>query len=149
MFIPSGVLHAYLDGVGIELMANSDNVLRCGLTSKHVDVRELLSILDFEERDVNIIASKKGKDFEMIYSSPAEEFVLSVISDNQGIAYKSPVKRSIEIILCTDGKALIRDIDNNIAIDLDRGVSVVIPAGVKNYTINGKASLYKASVPFE
>ncbi len=149
MFIPSGVLHSYLDGVGIELMANSDNVLRGGLTPKHVDVQELLSILDFEEKDINIIASKKCKDFEMIYPSPAEEFVLSVISDNKEIAYKSPVKRSIEIILCTDGKALIRDIDNNIAIDLDRGVSVVIPAGVKNYTINGKATLYKASVPFE
>ena len=148
MFIPSGVLHSYLDGVGIELMANSDNVLRGGLTPKHVDVQELLSILDFEEKDINIIASKKCKDFEMIYPSPAEEFVLSVISDNKEIAYKSPVKRSIEIILCTDGKALITDIDKNIAIDVNRGVSVVIPACVKNYTINGKATLYKASVPF-
>ena len=148
MFIPSGALHSYLDGVGIELMANSDNVLRGGLTPKHVDVQELLSILDFEEMDINIIASKKCKDFEMIYPSPAEEFVLSVIFDNKEIAYKSPVKRSIEIILCTDGKALITDTDNNIAIHLDRGVSVVIPACVKNYTINGKATLYKASVPF-
>ena len=148
MFIPSGALHAYLDGVGIELMANSDNVLRGGLTPKHIDVQELLSILDFEEMDINIIASKKCKDFEMIYPSPAEEFVLSVIFDNKEIAYKSPVKRSIEIILCTDGKALITDIDNNIAIDLNMGVSVVIPACVKNYTINGKATLYKASVPF-
>ena len=147
MFIPSGALHSYLDGVGIELMANSDNVLRGGLTPKHVDVQELLSVLDFEEREANIITSEKSKDFEMIYPSPAEEFVLSVISDNKGIAYKSPVKRSIEIILCTDGKALITDIDNNIAIDLDRGVSVVIPASVQNYTINGKATLYKASVP--
>ena len=148
MFIPSGALHSYLDGVGIELMANSDNVLRGGLTPKHIDVQELLSILDFEEMDINIIASKKCKDFEMIYPSPAEEFVLSVIFDNKEIAYKSPVKRSIEIILCTDGKALITDIDNNIAIDLNMGVSVVIPACVKNYTINGKATLYKASVPF-
>jgi mannose-6-phosphate isomerase len=147
MFIPSGALHSYLDGVGIELMANSDNVLRGGLTPKHIDVQELLSILDFEEMDINIIASKKCKDFEMIYPSPAEEFVLSVIFDNKEIAYKSPVKRSIEIILCTDGKALITDMDNNIAIDLNRGVSVVIPASVQNYTINGKATLYKASVP--
>ncbi|HUV50203.1 MAG TPA: mannose-6-phosphate isomerase, class I [Anaerolineae bacterium] len=148
MFIPPGALHAYLDGVGIELMANSDNVLRGGLTPKHVDVRELLSVLDFEEKGINIIASKKCKDFEMIYPSPAEEFVLSVISVNKEIAYKSPVKRSIEIILCTDGKALITDMDNNIAIDLNKGVSVVIPAGVQNYTINGKATLYKAAVPF-
>jgi len=147
MFIQSGVLHSYLDGVGIELMANSDNALRGGLTPKHVDVQELLSVLDFEEKGINIIASKKCKDFEMIYPSPAEEFVLSVISGNKEIAYKSPAKRSIEIILCTDGKALISDIDNNIAIDLNKGVSVVVPASVQNYTINGKATLYKASVP--
>jgi len=49
MFLPSGTLHAYLDGVGIELMANSDNVLRGGLTPKHVDVKELLNVLNFEE----------------------------------------------------------------------------------------------------
>ncbi|MDI6688778.1 MAG: hypothetical protein QME06_11220, partial [Desulfobacterales bacterium] len=147
MFIQSGALHSYLDGVGVELMANSDNVLRGGLTPKHVDVQELLSVLDFEEKDINIIASKKCKDFEMIYPSPAEEFVLSVISGNKEIAYKSLAKRSIEIILCTHGKALISDTENNIAIDLNKGVSVVIPACVKNYTINGKATLYKAAVP--
>ena len=44
MFLPAGELHAYLDGVGIELMANSDNVLRGGLTSKHIDVDELLRV---------------------------------------------------------------------------------------------------------
>ncbi|MDO9565634.1 MAG: mannose-6-phosphate isomerase, class I [Candidatus Desulfaltia sp.] len=147
MFIQSGALHSYLDGVGIELMANSDNVLRGGLTPKHVDAQELLSVLDFEEKGLNIIASKKRKDFEIIYPTPAEEFVLSVISGNKETACKSPAKRSVEIILCTHGKALISDTDNNIAINLNKGVSVVIPACVKNYTITGKATLYKASVP--
>ena len=47
-FQPAGVLHAYLEGVNVELMANSDNVLRGGLTTKHVDVPELLNILTFE-----------------------------------------------------------------------------------------------------
>ena len=48
MNIPAGELHAYLEGAGIELMANSDNVLRGGLTAKNVDVSELLNILSFK-----------------------------------------------------------------------------------------------------
>lgn len=46
VFVPAGILHAYVDGLGVELMAASDNVLRGGLTPKHIDVAELLSILD-------------------------------------------------------------------------------------------------------
>ncbi len=48
MYLPAGNIHAYLDGLGIELMAPSDNVLRGGLTPKHVDVPELLRVLDFD-----------------------------------------------------------------------------------------------------
>jgi len=147
MFIPSGSLHAYLDGVGIELMANSDNVLRGGLTQKHVDVQELLSILDFKQKEIDILTPEKYKDSETAYLSPAMEFVLSVISVNKKAEYKSPVKRSIEIVLCTDGKAVITDTDQNVAINLVRGRSVVVPAVVQNYIINGNATLYKASVP--
>jgi mannose-6-phosphate isomerase len=55
MYLPAGQLHAYLDGVGIELMANSDNVLRGGLTPKHVDVAELLSVVRFEEISIEIL----------------------------------------------------------------------------------------------
>src|SRR5262249_38765022 len=47
MYLPAGELHSYLDGVGLEIMANSDNVLRGGLTAKHVDVPELLRTLTF------------------------------------------------------------------------------------------------------
>ena len=52
MFIASKQLHGYLNGVGIEVMANSDNVLRVGLTSKHIDTEELLKVLDFKERKI-------------------------------------------------------------------------------------------------
>lgn len=147
LFLPSGELHAYLDGFGIELMANSDNVLRGGLTKKHIDVPELLNILNFEEMDVNILLSQKDKDCERIYHSMAEEFVLSVISDEKNISYTSPEKRSGEIILCTDGKASITDISINETILLKKGTSVMIPSSVGKYRIEGKASLYKASVP--
>src|SRR5690606_15252997 len=55
LFLGAGVPHAYLDGLAVEIMANSDNVLRCGLTPKHVDVPELLRIVRFESRDAGIL----------------------------------------------------------------------------------------------
>ena len=60
-FQPAGVLHAYLEGVNVELMANSDNVLRGGLTTKHVDVPELLNILTFEGGTPEVFDGTPGK----------------------------------------------------------------------------------------
>lgn len=80
LFLKEGELHAYLDGVGIELMANSDNVLRGGLTSKHVDVDELMHILSFEEKQVDILAPENREAHVRYYRTPAEEFELSVLA---------------------------------------------------------------------
>ncbi|MBC2694249.1 MAG: mannose-6-phosphate isomerase, class I [Desulfobacteraceae bacterium] len=147
IFLSSGELHAYLNGLGVELMANSDNVLRGGLTKKHIDIPELLNVLNFEVMDVNILLSQKDKNCEGVYHSMAEEFVLSVISDEKNISYTSPEKRSVEIILCTDGKASITDISIKKNILLKKGTSVIIPSLVNKYRIEGKATLYKASAP--
>ena len=147
MFLQAGELHAYLDGVGIELMANSDNVLRGGLTPKHVDVHELLNVLNFEEREINILSAQKRSNYEYVYLTPADEFELSVITDDKSMDYTSSEKRSIEIILCTDGEATIKDIGKNVSVALVKGVSVVIPASVERYGIKGKGTFYKASVP--
>ena len=147
MFLRAGELHAYLDGVGIEIMANSDNVLRGGLTPKHVDVPELLKVLNFEEREVDILIPEESSNYESIYSSSAEEFILSVISVKEGIIYNSPLDRSVEILLCTDGNATVFDFGKNDKIDIVRGRSVIIPAIVEKYSIEGKATLYKAAVP--
>ncbi len=147
MFLQAGELHAYLDGVGIELMANSDNVLRGGLTPKHVDVPELLKVLNFEEREIDILSAQKRSNCEYVYLTPADEFELSVITDDKSINYTSSEKRSIEIILCTDGEATIKDIGKNVSVVLVKGVSVVIPASVERYGIKGEGTFYKASVP--
>jgi len=147
MFLQAGELHAYLDGVGIELMANSDNVLRGGLTPKHVDVPELLNVLNFEEREISILSQEALSDSEGIYSSQAEEFILSVIQVKKDVSYTSPVERSVEIILCTHGKAKIVDIENKDILHLNKGSSVIIPAAVEAYGIDGEATFYKASVP--
>ncbi|OEU67929.1 MAG: mannose-6-phosphate isomerase, class I [Desulfobacterales bacterium PC51MH44] len=147
MFLPAGELHAYLNGVGIELMANSDNVLRGGLTSKHVDVPELLNALTFEERELNILSKEEINECEGVYFSRAEEFILSIISVRDGKAYNSSTNRSVEILLCTNGDATITDLDKNDKIDLTRGRSIIIPAVLEKYRIEGKATLFKAAVP--
>jgi len=147
MFLTAGEPHAYLDGVGIELMANSDNVLRGGLTPKHIDMPELLNVLNFEEREVTILGTEQINECECIYASHAEEFVLSIINVKQGRIYNSLAHRSIEILLCTDGKATITDLGENDQVDIDRGKSILIPAGVTKYSLQGNATLYKAAVP--
>jgi len=147
MFLFAGELHAYLDGVGIELMANSDNVLRGGLTPKHVDVPELSKVLNFTDSDIDILPVKKSNDCEQIYQSRAEEFVLSVIDVKSGLTYLSPTDRSVEILLCTAGEAIIADLGKNKQETLAKGTSIIIPAVVEKYSIEGNATIYKAGVP--
>lgn len=147
LFLQAGQLHAYLQGVGIELMANSDNVLRGGLTPKNIDVAELLSILDFtgaEPEKVQIESSTAGEEF---YLTPAAEFRLSRISVEEGREYLSGGERSIEIIICTRGSASIWDLSTGAGFPVKKGDSFIIPASVAEYRITGSADLYKAAVP--
>jgi len=147
MFIPAGTLHAYLDGVGIELMANSDNVLRGGLTPKHVDVKELLNVLNFEEREINILKMEKINSCEHRYESHAQEFSLSVIAVKTDAGYFSLDKRCVEILLCTDGNAVVTDLAGNNSVAISKGMSILIPAVLEKYSIKGNAVFYKAAVP--
>ncbi|MBT3312507.1 MAG: mannose-6-phosphate isomerase, class I [Desulfobacterales bacterium] len=148
MFLPSGELHAYLEGVGIELMANSDNVLRGGLTPKHVDLKELLKVLNFREREVEILLPVRKNNCESIYESRADEFVLSVVKVSEKNDCSVFQNRSVEIILCIEGNASVSNIHaNGDAVMLEKGTSVLIPASIPEYEINGNATLYKASIP--
>ncbi len=147
MCLDAGQLHAYLAGMGIELMANSDNVLRGGLTPKHIDVPELLRVLDFTEKEIAILAPEELVDGERTYPSEAEEFRLSVITVDAGAFYKSAKDRSVEIMISVAGRASVKDLERAEALDLKRGESILIPAAVRQYSIEGEATLYKASVP--
>ena len=126
-------------------MASSDNVLRGGLTPKHIDVSELLSILDFEERPVTTLGAEKILETEKAYPNFADEFVLSVVSVKKGLAHISPAIRNVEILLCTDGRATLSNFDSGI--DIRKGMSVIIPAAAGSYNIKGHAIFYKSSVP--
>ena len=76
LFVPAGVLHAYLEGLGVELMAASDNVLRGGLTPKHVDVAELLAVLDPQPGPVPVVAAEPVAPGLVRYPVPVADFAL-------------------------------------------------------------------------
>lgn len=147
LYLPAGLLHTYLKGTGIELMANSDNVIRGGLTSKHIDVQELLEVIRFDEVDVQILKGVPISGNEFQFVTPAEEFVLSVIVVNRHAPYLSASNQNIEILFCTEGNGTIKTAGDNSEIQLQKGVSVVVPAAVCGYQVRGDLTFYKARVP--
>ncbi len=97
------VPHAYLKGLGVEIMANSDNVLRCGLTPKHVDVPELLRIVRFEAADPGVLRPEAGPDDEEVYETPTDEFRLSRFVLPEGAPAHDLTLDAPQILLCTAG----------------------------------------------
>lgn len=105
IFLPAGNLHAYLQGTGIEILANSDNILRCGLTPKHVDVPELLRVLDFACGNMRVLKGESLDANLTAYRTPAAEFELSRLDWTP--AESGPVRLDSagpQILLCTRGR---------------------------------------------
>jgi mannose-6-phosphate isomerase len=144
MFLEAGVLHAYLEGTGIELMANSDNVIRGGLTPKHVDVDELLSILKFEGRSVQLAEADDSVPGRRLFRTPAEEFRLAEIRTSGKRPYRNPASHGIELMIVVGGRGRIRAAGS---LDIGRGDSLLIPASAGSYTVQGDLHLYRADVP--
>ncbi|QRY61191.1 mannose-6-phosphate isomerase, class I [Gordonia sp. PDNC005] len=97
LYLSAGNLHAYLHGTAVELMANSDNVLRGGLTPKHIDVPELLRVLDFTPVDLDdLMPTSKTVGAERVYLTPAPEFQLSRI-ELDGTGLRGPSSISFDL----------------------------------------------------
>ena len=142
MFLPAGELHSYLDGTGIEIMANSDNVLRGGLTAKHVDVAELLRTLTFRTGAVERLRPRAVAAVEGRYDTPAEEFALGVLRVRPGMPYAAPPARGIEILLCTSGRGKLSGAASE---PFERGDCFVVPAAAPPYVVEGDLTCYRAS----
>ena len=131
IFLPAGNLHAYLNGVGVEVMANSDNVLRGGLTPKHVDVAELLRVLDFRPAPESAVRPPvRVEGNESIYETPTEEFAVSCLKIED-----ADVDREIDaaaghegpqVVLCTRGTVLMHSKSSSLT--LQRGEAAWVPA---------------------
>jgi mannose-6-phosphate isomerase class I len=146
-FQPAGVLHAYLEGVNVELMANSDNVLRGGLTPKYVDVEELLRILIFEGHTPAILNGKAISATEKIYSTPTQEFELSQIEVAPGRPHQSGNTHSADALLVLCGAVQVTT--SRKSIQAARGNIFLAPYAVdyRLETASDTAVLYKASIP--
>ncbi|MEV7559317.1 mannose-6-phosphate isomerase, class I [Streptomyces sp. NPDC089795] len=137
MFLGAGVPHAYIDGLGVELLANSDNVLRAGLTPKHVDVPELLKIAKFEPGDPNLL--RPEGDAEEVYETPIDEFRLSRFVLAPGGATRVLPHDAPQILLCTAGSPHAGELA------LSPGESVFVPAGEK-VELSGTGTIFRATV---
>ena len=103
LFLPAGNIHAYLEGLGIELMAASDNVLRGGLTPKHVDVPELLRVLDFRPAPAPYLAPHEPEPGVRVFRPNVPDFVLTVVSADAAERGVEVALGGAAIVLCTDG----------------------------------------------
>ena len=144
MYLPAGVFHSYIHGMGIELMADSDNVLRGGLTPKYVDPRELLEILTFSAYRPEILKAPSPPPPWFSYPSPAEEFALSVISCS-GSSVPYP-ETGPSIVIVTQGDAAISEPGSGNEITISKGESVFISAGKnRNLVFSGTFTAYAAA----
>ncbi|MEU2624509.1 mannose-6-phosphate isomerase, class I [Streptomyces sp. NPDC007157] len=139
LFLGAGIPHAYLDGLGVEIMANSDNVLRCGLTPKHVDVPELLRVVRFEAGDAGVLRPEAAPDGEEVYETPIDEFRLSRYVLPEGAAAHDLTLPTPQILLCTAGAVRAGEEE------LTPGQSVFVPAGEKA-EVSGAGTVFRATV---
>jgi len=136
IYLGAGRLHAYVDGLGVEIMAASDNVLRGGLTPKHVDVPELVSVLRPEVEPITVLGGVETDTGEFEYPTPAPEFLLSRI-ELEGRVER--VAEGPEIVVVTSGAADFGDES------LGPADSVFVPAGVR-WSAAGSGQLFRARV---
>ncbi|MCF6405883.1 mannose-6-phosphate isomerase, class I [Chitinophaga filiformis] len=149
VFQDAGIPHAYLEGQNVELMANSDNVLRGGLTPKHIDVPELLKHTRFEAVHPKILGGESvSGGLETIYHSPAPDFVVSRIAMQNDQRYEH-TSQATEIMLVMEGAAEITEAGGE-TITLQKGQAVLAYYNT-SYSIVSKAGvvIFKASVPVE
>ncbi|MEV7816511.1 mannose-6-phosphate isomerase, class I [Streptomyces flaveolus] len=139
LFLGAGIPHAYLSGLGVEIMANSDNVLRCGLTPKHVDVPELLRIVRFEPSDPGVLRPEASPEGEEVYETPIDEFRLSRYVLPEGGAAHDLTRDTPQILLCTAGTVRAGELE------LRAGQSVFVPAG-ERAEIAGAGTVFRATV---
>ena len=140
IFQGAGVPHAYLEGQNVELMANSDNVLRGGLTPKHIDVPELLKHIVFEGIEPNILKGEES-GHERQFTFPVPDFAISAIQLDTGREYVAKSK-SPEIYLVMQGEVIWEHVS------CKRGEAFVVLPGTE-FTIRGveDAVVYRAYVP--
>lgn len=139
LFLEAGVLHAYVQGAGIEIMANSDNVIRGGLTPKHIDVAELSAIVDTTPIDPPV---QKPTSAAHTFDSAVNEFSLTRLVVDEGCSGTSD---GPEILIATSGG--FRMSCGDVAIGIEPGTPVWIDGSDGEWTAEGHGTMFRTTVP--
>ena len=150
IYLGAGNVHCYLRGMGVEVMANSDNVLRCGLTPKHVDVDELLRITDFTALREPRLRPGWHDDMHTDFEVPVPDFRLSFVDldgyrkpgQDVGSCAAGDADRPY-LLLCTSGQVEVSVGDDRVA--LEPGGAAFIPAREPAFTLRGTGRTFLAS----
>lgn len=142
IFLAAGNLHAYLRGVGVEVMASSDNVVRAGLTARHVDVDELLAIVDTTPGPVPLVTPVAVDDVEVRYPVPVPDFQLSRLMLTAGRSYQLTLGRP-RILLVVDGRLEVEH--GGQTTELACGQAGFLPAGGPPVGLTGAATAFIAT----
>ncbi|MDA3851283.1 MAG: mannose-6-phosphate isomerase, class I [Spirochaetaceae bacterium] len=140
MYQRDGELHGYLKGNGIELMSNSDNVLRCGLTAKHMDIQEVLKISRFEESAIEFIKPQNGQ-----YKVDIEDFALQCFNGSD--TWIIDLKYSPVILLNLQGTLVVSNQDESF--EVMPGNSVFIDKGTSKITVKATDAMFYIASPGE
>lgn len=149
LYVPDGTLHAYLDGLGLEIMAASDNVLRAGLTPKKVDAEEMLQCLSVAAAPPMRVAPEHQNDTTVAYYAPVDDFELSMttLQDLPGsFRGRHPIPGSgPRTLLGVDGEVLVEtDAGRHV---LTGGKSLFLSAAAGPLRAGGAGRFVQASVP--
>ena len=142
IFQDAGVPHAYLEGQNVELMANSDNVLRGGLTPKHIDVPELIKNIKFEHIEPVIIEGTKPCMGESVYPAPTTDFGIATIMLDGSYAFEHEAQ-SLDMFLVVEGGCVV---NNQLTIKTGEAFAV-FPGASITLNSSGKTLIYRAFVP--
>jgi mannose-6-phosphate isomerase len=136
VYLPAGNVHAYLHGTGFEVMANSDNVLRGGLTRKHIDVPELVSVVDFEPLAEPVLTGT--------YETGCEYFAVRRV-DLDGSESVEVNATGPRIVTCVDGTVLVGALGTNDGVELSAGQSAFLRGPEGPCTLRGPGTAFVVS----
>ena len=145
LFVPAGSVHAYVSGLGVEIMASSDNVLRAGLTHKHVDVPELLRILDPTASPPTRIAPERVSRAVSTFYAPVDDFELSDVHLRDANVRERIRGVGPRTVVCLNGAAQLEA--NGQVVDVSAGQAVFVPSCDGPLAARGFGHLVQAAVP--
>lgn len=144
LFLGPGLLHCYLEGTAVEIMGSSDNVLRGGLTPKHVDVSELLEVLRFDAEPVEVVRARSVSAVESVYDAPTPAFTLSRLELSAGASIELSASGP-EVLLCAVGEV---SLGPDQGVSLPPGTSAFVPGSRGSYVLRADvdARVFRARV---